>query len=58
MFYKDQEWGTLHVRTCIPLFCISGTAERIVPKFDRWVEGPTNYACYKVMNGVPISARA
>ena len=47
----------LHMRTCVSLFRISGAAGRIVLKFAMWVERFTSYACYKVMDGVPISAR-
>ena len=34
--YKSQRYGDLHVRTCTPLFHISGTAGRIVLKFGAW----------------------
>ena len=37
----------LHVHTCVPLFCISGVAGRIVQKFAVWVERFTSYECYE-----------
>ena len=30
----------LHIRTCIPIFHISGTATRIVQNSKLWLEGP------------------
>ena len=48
----------LHVRTCVPLFHISGTVGRIALKFATWVESSPVMRVIQVMNGVPISACA
>ena len=37
----------LHVRTCVPLFLISGAVGKIVMNFVMLVERFTSYECYK-----------
>ena len=49
---------SLHVRTCRPHFCISGSAWPIVFKFDMWVGGHYVRAFHKSWVGWGISAHA
>ena len=50
---------SLHVRTCTPRFCISGTARPIVFKFGVWVGGHYQSAFHKSWMGcIRTCARA
>ena len=37
-FAQVKSWVLLHVRTCVPIFHVSGTAGRIALKFGAWLE--------------------